>query len=157
MKPEFFHDYAIVPAMSLLPAKMDSPAARALVLAICLQESDLRHRAQIGGPARSYAMFELRSGALLDVLNKPSTREPARDLCAALDVEPTASAVYEAMQFNDVLAAGVTRLYLWTSPLPMPIDLDLAYQFYLAVWRPGKLSPERWPSRYVAAWSVVKP
>ena len=159
MKPEFFHDHAIIPALSLLPERMDSPAGRAMILAICLQESDIRHRAQIGGPARGYPMFELHSGALLDVLNKPSTRQAARELCVALDVALSPEAIYRAIEYNDILAAGVTRLFLWGSPRPLsgPDDPNGAYQTYLAIWRPGKLSPERWPMRYAAAWSVVFP
>lgn len=42
---------AIAPALALLPARMSSPSAEVMLLAIGLQESNLTHRRQIGGPA----------------------------------------------------------------------------------------------------------
>ena len=43
----------IIPAaLSLLPPKMDTPEARAMLGAIALQESALRYRQQVGGPAK---------------------------------------------------------------------------------------------------------
>lgn len=157
MNVRFFYDHAVKPALSLLPDRMDSAQARAMILAICLQESDLRHRAQIGGPARGYPMFEQHSGALVDVLTKPSTRQAARDLCAALDIAPTVAGLYAAIEYHDILASGVTRLFLWQSPRPLqgPDDPDEAYRTYLAIWRPGRLSPDRWPERYKQAWHTV--
>ncbi|OMG90710.1 hypothetical protein [Achromobacter xylosoxidans] len=43
---------AINPTLALLPAAMDTPAARVMLLAIGLQESRFVRRRQIGGPAR---------------------------------------------------------------------------------------------------------
>lgn len=43
---------AIAPALALLPARMSSPQAEAMLLAIGLQESCLVHRRQHNGPAR---------------------------------------------------------------------------------------------------------
>ncbi len=44
---------AVVPALSLLPGKMDTPEARVMLLAIGLQESHLTFRRQRPtGPAR---------------------------------------------------------------------------------------------------------
>ena len=50
--------YALPAACSLLPARMDTRAARALLVAIGLQESRFEHRRQIGGPARGFFQFE---------------------------------------------------------------------------------------------------
>ena len=41
---------AIEPALLLLPARMESPQAVVMLLAIGLQESRFTHRRQIGGP-----------------------------------------------------------------------------------------------------------
>jgi len=46
---------AILPALAILPAKMDTPQARVMLLAIGLQESEFAHRRQMGnGPARGF-------------------------------------------------------------------------------------------------------
>src|SRR5699024_10369063 len=50
------------PALSLLPAVMDTHQARVMLLAIALQESDLAYREQIGGPAHGLWMFERGGG-----------------------------------------------------------------------------------------------
>ena len=59
MQIEWFAGHVLPAAFALLPTRMDSPEARALVTAICLQESALKHRRQIGGPARGLAPFFL--------------------------------------------------------------------------------------------------
>ena len=41
---------AVRPALALLPAAMNTPQARCMLLAIGLQESRFVHRRQIGGP-----------------------------------------------------------------------------------------------------------
>ena len=51
-------DDAVRPAMALLPARMDTPEADCMLLAIGLQESRFVHRRQIGGPARGFWQFE---------------------------------------------------------------------------------------------------
>ena len=63
--------------MQLLPAKMDSPQARAMLKAIALQESRFEHRKQIGGPARGFWQFE-QGGGVRGVLNHPYSREHIR-------------------------------------------------------------------------------
>lgn len=55
---------AIEPAFALLPAKIDSSAARCQILAIGLHESRFLHRRQIGGPARGLQQFEQGGGVL---------------------------------------------------------------------------------------------
>ena len=62
MTPAQFLRFAIDPALSLLPPVMDTRAARAMIISICLQESRLQHRRQIGGPARGFAQFERGGG-----------------------------------------------------------------------------------------------
>ena len=65
MNPEVWIKNALEPALKLLPEKMDSQAARAELVAIGLQESRLKYRAQIGGPARGYHQFEMYARVLL--------------------------------------------------------------------------------------------
>ena len=54
MQIEWFAGHVLPAAFALLPTRMDSPEARALVTAICLQESALKHqtaRRRLGGYA----------------------------------------------------------------------------------------------------------
>lgn len=156
MSPELFLDVALFPALRMLPARMDSQEARAMILAIGLQESKLRHRQQIGGPAHGYLQFE-RSGGVTGVLRHPASAELARDICLRLDIQPEPVAVYMAIVYNDVLACVFGRLLLWTSPLALPRqgDSDAGWHMYRSVWRPGRPHPETWDEHYRHAWRVV--
>ncbi|WP_343499653.1 hypothetical protein [Achromobacter denitrificans] len=149
---------AIDPALALLPAKMDTPAARVMLLAIGLQESRFIHRRQIGGPARGFWQFE-KGGGVRGVLTHASTREHAQLVCKARGVPATADAVYEALDKDDVLAAAFARLLLWSDPKTLPAlgDADAAWALYLRTWRPGKPHPETWPDLYRQSVSEVAP
>lgn len=156
MTPELFNRIVLTPALGLLPSHMDSPAARAMIVAICLQESRLRHRKQIGGPARGFAQFE-RGGGVRGVLMHPATKDHAAAVCVQLSYTPTPEVVYDALSDNDVLAAVFARLLLWTLPqaLPGPGEADKGWQQYLSAWRPGKPHPETWAAFYDEAWGKI--
>lgn len=156
MKPGLFLTNALEPALKLLPANMDSLAARAMVISICLQESRLEHRRQIGGPARGYAQFE-QGGGVRGVLTHPASKPHIEAVCAALDYEPEPEACYIAIEHNDILAAAFARLLLWTLPDPLPAanEVEKAWRQYIAAWRPGKPHPASWPRCYSQAWGAV--
>lgn len=137
---------AIAPALQLLPARMDTLAARVELVAISGQEADFRHRWQVidparpevRGPARGLWQFE-RGGGVRGVLVHPQCAAAARQLCSARGVVPEAAAVHAALASDDVLAAGFARLLLWSDPSPLPAvgDVGAAWQLYLRTWRPG--------------------
>jgi len=156
MTPALLIDIALVPAFRFLPPEMDSLAARAFLLTVVQQESRLRHRRQIHGPARSYFQFE-RAGVRA-VLGHLASAEHARRACALLDVEPTTDAVYLAIEHHDVLACIFARLLLWTLPgkLPQEHEPDLAWSQYLSAWRPGKPHRSTWDGFFIEAWRIVK-
>lgn len=159
MTPEFFLNCALRPALVLLPAELDSPAARAMILAICLQESRLQHRRQIKGPARGYAQFEL-GGGVRGVLNHPATKPHIQRVLAALDYPPTADAArcWELIEHNDVLAAAFARLLLWTLPdrLPGRTEPNEGWDQYIEAWRPGKPHRDTWDVCYARAWATIE-
>lgn len=148
---------AMVPAFALLPAKMDSPAARCQMLAIGLQESRFIHRRQIGGPARGFWQFE-RLGGVRGVLTHAGTKGHAQAVCKARGVPATADAVYEALDKDDVLAAAFARLLLWSDPKPLPAlgDAESAWALYLRTWRPGKPHPQTWGALYGRALEATQ-
>lgn len=151
-------EVAIKPALALLPPKMDTAAARVMLLTIGLQESRFIHRRQIGGPARGFWQFE-KGGGVRGVLNHASTREHAQAVCQARGVPATADAVYEELDKDDVLAAAFARLLLWSDPKALPpIDAEAAaWVLYQRTWRPGKPHPQTWPALYCQALSEVVP
>lgn len=156
MSPGAFLCFAVEPALHLLPAKMDSAAARAMLIAIGLQESRLIHRRQINGPARGFLQFEVMG--VLGVLRHPASRDHARDVLIALEYGGAdAHDVWEAIEHNDVLAAAIARLLLWTHPKPLPAEHSPAeaWEYYLACWRPGKPHPQTWDAFYRTAWEAV--
>ena len=149
---------AINPALALLPAAMDTPQARCMLLAIGLQESRFTHRRQIGGPARGFWQFE-KGGGVRGVLTHASTREQAQLVSKARGVPATADAVYDALDKDDVLAAAFARLLLWSDPKALPAlgDADASWALYLRTWRPGKPHPETWSDLYRQAAAQVQP
>lgn len=143
----------IEPALALLPAKMSSPQALAMLLAIGMQESHFEYRRQLGnGPARSFWQME-RGGGVHGVLTHRASAKLAAGICAQRGVEPTEQAVWEAIERDDVLAAAMARLLLWTDPQPLPALSDTAggWALYARVWRPGKPRPAEWPANYLRA------
>lgn len=149
---------AIEPALLLLPAKMTSPQAELMLLAIGLQESRFTHRRQIRGPARSYWQAERGGGMVHGVLRHDLTRDIAVTVCDARGVQPVNEAVYVAIEHDDVLAAALARLLLWTDPFSLPElgDERGALDLYLRTWRPGKPHPETWPALYAQAMESVQ-
>ena len=143
-------------AFALLPYKMDSREARAMLLAIGLQESRFVHRKQIGGPAKGFWQFE-EGGGVRGVMNHVSTREHARDVCLARNVPPIVKLCYDKIETDDVLACCFARLLLYTlpSPLPGPGEHDEAWRQYLSAWRPGKPHRLTWDDFYGRAWQEI--
>lgn len=156
MNPFTFIDVAIEPGLSLLPPEMDTPSARAMLLAIALQESRLEHRRQIGGPARGFYQFE--PVGCLGVLTHPRSRVDAAKVCRALLVPAKPDTVCMAMEWHDVLATAFARLLLWSSPIPLPPDehsYEAGWALYQACWRPGKPHPETWAGHFGVGHDVL--
>lgn len=145
-------------ACSILPARMDSDEARAMLIAIALQESRFEHRAQIGGPARGFWQFEL-GGGVRGVLNHPGSKQYIRHVLDSLAYDYLPETSYEAIKNNDVLACCYARLLLWTLPdvLPTRGEDEESWKQYIDAWRPGKPHRESWDAFYAAAWNIVHP
>lgn len=166
MNPKAAHDFLIPACLSLFPSKYDSPQARAMLIAIALQESDFIHRQQlignhrhwwqsINGPARSFWQFE-RIG-ISGVLEHHTTGGLARRVLSTLGYPDDVNTIHKAVTHNDILAVCFARLLLWQLPQALPgrDQPALGYRQYLQAWRPGKPRPERWQSRFETAWSIV--
>lgn len=158
----------VVPAgLALLPKTCDSPAARAMLIAIALQESRLASRWQIvagggKGPARGLLQFEQgtrasRGGVWGVYLHKTSASLLA-PVCHARGVPLEPGAIWRALETDDVLAVAVARLLLLTDPYPLPQrgEYDAAWRLYAdRTWRPGKPHRHSWDVYYDRAWSEV--
>jgi hypothetical protein len=144
--PEQFIDEAIVPALALLPKKLDTASARLELTTIGLQESLLKHRWQVidvvkpetKGPARGLLQFE-RGGGVRGVIRHPVTNHLAQQLCHDRDVGFDEKLVWLAMENDDILCAGFGRLLLLADPHPLPPvgEAEEAWLCYLRCWRPG--------------------
>lgn len=171
MTPQDFNERVLNPALNLLPAAMDSARARVILVAIALQESRLTHRWQvvdpkrpdIKGPARGLFQFEKGTrasrGGVWGVYLHPASKDRLAALCKARSVSCDPDAIYAALEYDDVLAAGVARLLLWTDPKALPAvgDADAGWALYLRTWRPGKPKPDSWPVLYRQAVAQVQP
>lgn len=152
-------EHVVPAALSLLPGVMDSPPARRMLLAISYQESGWAARRQIAGwkasqiiygPARSPWQFE-RIG-VAGVAEHRATAELYDMVCRRLLYRDTSAAkIHAAIEHNDVLAAALARLNLWTDPHPMPDDEAGGWACYLRVWRPGKPKPNKWAESWAMA------
>lgn len=154
---------AIEPAVAELAGGGVSspPAARRLMLAIALQESRLLHRRQIGsdgfedGPAAGFWQFE-KGGGCRGVLQHRTSAPHMRAVCAAFNVEPTEQALWEAMRYQDIVAAAAARLLVLTLPGALPPTAEQGWAQYVAAWRPGKPHPETWAGHWATASALVK-
>jgi hypothetical protein len=141
---------------ALLPSNMNTDRAKAMMIAIALQESGFIHRRQIGGPALGFVQWEING--VSGVLNHRASRDHAVALCSMLSYSPLPDVVHPAIAHNDVLNFGFARLLLWTDPRPLPQEQETeeSWNYYLRNWRPGKPHRHTWDSFYNEAWSVVK-
>lgn len=149
---------AIDPALALLPGFMNSPQARVMLLAIGLQESRFEYRRQMGnGPARGFWQFE-RGGGVKGCVSHPESKDHLRRLCLARNVPFEADAIWRGIETDDVLAAGLARLLLWTDPHKLPAlgDVDGSWELYLRTWRPGKPHVRTWADLHRHAVEAVK-
>lgn len=153
---------AITPALQILPAAMDTPEARIMLLAIGLQESRLEYRRQLkGGPARGLWQFECGTqasrGGVWGVFLHDASRYWLAQLCAARGVKFHPEYIYPVLERDDVLAAGVARLLLFTDRMPLPVarDPDAAWALYARTWRPGRPHPETWSKLHAQARQYV--
>jgi hypothetical protein len=141
----------------VLPGKFASLEATVLLLAIGLQESRFEHREQIGGPARSFWQFE-RGGGVRGVLSHEDSRKFAQAACVLRGIPPTPDAVYQRMLEDDLLGCAFARLLLYTDPRPLPAlgRSDLAWDYYIANWRPGRPRRASWDGLYAEALKTAK-
>lgn len=141
-------------AEALTHMGLDSLPARALLIAIALQESGLATRQQMHGPAHGLWQFE--AAGVSGVLRHHASADRANALCRWRNVE--IPAVYYTLLSDDVLAAGIARLLLWTDPAPLPAlgDVAAAWDYYERNWRPGKPRPEAWHYNYAIAHAALE-
>jgi hypothetical protein len=157
MSPETFVRTALIPGLSLLPAAMDTPEARSMIVAVCLQETGLAKRRQLGGgTARGYAQFE--PVGVRGVLKHQASGARLREVCTALDISGTYQAIHRALEFHDPLTVCCARLLLRTLPAPLPTaEQDaVAWEQYLDAWRPGRPRPETWGVNFSVAWELIQ-
>lgn len=162
MTPKRLLTYAIIPALTELDARgiKDSSAARRFVLAIALQESGLNHRRQVvaggaeNGPAASFWQGE-KGGGMILTLKHHATGAHAQALCAAYNVDPTPGGVWEAIRYQDIVAAGLARLLVYTLPGSLPANAAAGWDQYVAAWRPGKPHRATWDGHWETADKVV--
>lgn len=171
ISPVDFNNLILTKAFEVLPPQMDSKEARVLLTAIALQESGLAHRwqvvdakrPQLRGPARGLLQFELGSnisrGGVWGVFLHPASAGLLRQLCVERGCPPSPSNIWEAIEHDDVLAAGLARLLILTDPYKLPAlgDVDGAWRLYAdRCWRPGKPHPQTWPGFYARALEAVQ-
>lgn len=156
---------AIDEALALLPARMDSPEARVMLVVIGLQESRFTSRRQLierggelvpVGPAKGFWQFE-RMGGCHGVVHHAASRYWMHSVCVARGVAFNATALWNAIERDDVLAAAAARLLLFTDPRRLP-DLGNAreaWNLYIRTWRPGQPHRQTWDALYEEALDVA--
>lgn len=157
MTPERLLDTAIGPAHRVLPMRMLSDEAEAMLIAIALQESGLRARVQSGG-GPAHGLWQFERGGIAGVLQHHTTGTDAQRVCRELLYDASVEVVYQALPNADVLAAVFARLYLWQWPGPLP-SLDdpwEAWEQYVGTWRPGKPHRHRWAENWAIAVNAVR-
>ncbi len=153
--------HAVSKALFMLPPAMTSPQARVMLYAIGLQESRFEFRRQMVkvsgdirpiGPAKGFWQFE-RGGGCAGVVRHEASRFWMHRLCQERNVPFNATAIWNAIENDDVLAAAAARLLLFTDPKKLPAvgEEKAAWNLYARTWRPGKPHPETWGKFYAEA------
>ncbi len=130
-------------------------------MAIALQESGLTHRRQVSadgkesGPASSFWQFE-KGGGCRGVLGHHAVAARMRKVCIDFNVDATEQALWEAMRYQDIVAAAAARLLLYTLPSGLPLTAAEGWKQYLSAWRPGKPHPDTWAGNWAEADRVVR-
>lgn len=156
MTPAQLNSLILTSSLSLLEPRMDTPEARAMLIAIALQESGLRARRQVNGPARSLLQFE--RGGVQGVAHHKASAPHLAKLCDALCYTADIDVIHAAIEHNDLLAFGLGRLLLWTHPAPMPPQDEWmrGWELYAHdLWRPGRPRFETWERHWNTAWEAV--
>lgn len=162
MKPITLLQTAILPALAELETQgiKSSPLAARFLLAIALQESNLSARRQVvasgaeAGPATSFWQFE-QGGAATGVLTHHAVASKMKAICEAYNVLPTPAGLWEAIRYQDIVAACAARLLIYTLPGALPQTQDEAWAQYLSAWRPGKPKPDKWATYWRMAGETV--
>jgi hypothetical protein len=148
-------------ASNFWPGKMLQTGSRALLIAIALQESRMKHRRQLGGgPARGLWQFELGEtpqAGVRGILNHAATGKIIRDLLTALNYDHSPETSYHVIEHNDLLAITYARLLIWTvaGALPTRGQHQYAWDYYISGWHPGKPHRDTWSAFYDEAWEMV--
>lgn len=87
------------------------------------------------------------------VLRAAQTRDLAVAVCDARQVPPIAERVYSALEHDDVLAAALARLLLWSDPASLPSlgDEAGAWACYQRHWAVDEVARRDWPAHYQRA------
>lgn len=150
---------------------MGGAAPCAMMGAIGLQESKFQARDQLEmqngilvpgrlGPATGFWQFE-KNGGVKGVMTHPASRDIARELVNHVGVAFDAEAIWTffASHEGDELAAVFARLLLLTDPQPLPApelsNEDIAWNYYIRNWRPGKPHREFWSANWRDACAAV--
>lgn len=106
------------------------------------------------GPAAGDYQFE-KTGGIRGLINFKSARvqQMLTEVCKARKVAMTADALFDAIQFDPVLAAALARLLYYTDAgaLPKAGAEQYAWDVYLRTWRPGAY--QRDPKGLRAKWA----
>lgn len=162
MTPQRLYQTAIRPALDELAAFgiQPTPQAGRNVLAIALQESGLRARRQIvdggaeAGPAVSFWQGE-KGGGMILTLSHRVTGAAMKAICEAYNVKPDAGGLWEAMRYQDIVAAAAARLLIYTLPGKLAQTEKDGWDEYVVAWRPGRPHPEKWAECWRIASETV--
>lgn len=149
---------AIDEAFAFLPKPMDTRNARVMIYTTGLQESLFEYRRQVvevigrggkvelrpTGPAKSFYQFE-RGGGCKGVIQHDASRYWMHQACQWRGVEFNPTALWNAIENDDVLATCAARLLYFTDPkkLPDASDEEGGWKLYTRTWRPGALLRQR--------------
>jgi hypothetical protein len=136
---------------------MASQEAKALVKAICYQESMLRFRRQMyQGPATGFAQFE-QGGGVRGVIEHAVVGPIVRPIILSMQYEVYVPTIWAVLEHNDILAFVFARLLVYTVPQKLPgrDQWEEGWRQYQWAWRPGKPHPEKWRENYDRAWKEI--
>ena len=135
--------------------QLASPHAGRLILAAAIQESDLMHRHQIGGPAHGFGQEEPIGAAEALRIDNSILRTRFLD---RIGLPQDAVELHRALEWSEIGMVISARLKLWPISAPLPasaFDEAVAWHQYKTAWKPGKPHRHRWQHSWSTACQAM--
>ena len=140
IRPDQFMKHFIAPAlktMARVEPRIDSPAARNLLLGTAIQESRLKYLDQHGDrPDEALSFFQIEPATFRDVFERYVPENETHLLPGLHKLLMPGLVPIDQLAGNTMFACAIARVRYWMSPLPLPMadDIDALGVYWKSIY-----------------------